>query len=200
MARARFAIAPLALFAVSLAAAGALLLALLADLTFWRDEWGFLLERRGLDPDVFLDPHYEHIAISLIGVYKGLLAIFGMDSPRPFQAASTLTFLLSVALLFIYARRRVGPWLALAASLPMPLGFYAAWWIWARQFDQGEIVLANITKLPGSAFDSLTAVLGSLTGLIGQDSIPLPSDRSSRPWQLELRSAGPSTVCGRPAA
>ena len=67
------------LFAAAVAGSGALLLAWLSDTTFWRDEWGFLLHRRGSDPDVFLQPHYEHIAISLIAAYKALLAIFGMD-------------------------------------------------------------------------------------------------------------------------
>lgn len=96
-----------------------MLIVWLSDLTFWRDEWGFLLHRRGLDPDVFLRPHYEHIAISLIAVYKGLQATFGMDSPKPFQAVATLTFLSSVALMFAYVRRRASAWVALAAALPI---------------------------------------------------------------------------------
>jgi hypothetical protein len=110
---------PQALFAAGLAGAGALLLIWLGDLTFWRDEWGFLLERRGFDADVFLEPHYEHIAILHIAAYKALLAGFGMDSALPFQVAATLTFLLSVVLLFVYVNRRVGPWAALAATLPI---------------------------------------------------------------------------------
>lgn len=111
--------APTALFGAALLASGLILAGWLSDLTFWRDEWGFLLQRRGSDPAVFLEPHYEHIAISLIAVYKGLLAVAGMDSPRPFQLVAVLAFLLSVTLLFVYVRRRFGPWLALAGVLPI---------------------------------------------------------------------------------
>ena len=79
----------------------------------------FCSSAAGSRPDVFLEPHYEHIAISLIAVYKTLLGVFGMDSPFPFQLVATLTFLLSVALLFVYLSRRVGRWLALAGALPI---------------------------------------------------------------------------------
>ena len=52
-------------------------------------------------------------------IYKALLATFGMDSARPFQVIEVLSFLLSDALLFIWIRRRVGAWLALAAVVPI---------------------------------------------------------------------------------
>ncbi len=105
--------------AAALAASGVALLIWLSDLTFWRDEWAFLLHRRGLGADVFLDPHYEHIAIAPVAIYKALLAIFGMDSPTPFQLAAVAMFLTSVALAFVFLRRRVGGWLALAGVLPI---------------------------------------------------------------------------------
>ena len=52
-------------------------------------------------------------------IYKLLLGITGMDSPRAYQVVAVLFFLLSVALLFVYARERVGEWLALAGVLPI---------------------------------------------------------------------------------
>ena len=42
-----------------------------------------------------------------------------MNSPRPYQVVAVLVFLLSVALLFVYVRGRVGEWLALAGVLPI---------------------------------------------------------------------------------
>ena len=108
-----------ALAALALLAAGVMLLVWLGQLTFWRDEWAFLLHRRGFSADTFLQPHYEHIAISLIASYKLLLAIFGMDSPRPFQVVAVATFIASLTLVFVYVRRRVGGWLALAGILPI---------------------------------------------------------------------------------
>jgi hypothetical protein len=115
-----------ALAVLAMLATGVTLLVWLGDLTFWRDEWGFLLHRRGFSADVFLQPHYEHIAISLIASYKLLLAIFGMDSPRPFQVVAVGAFITSLALVFVYVRRRVGDWLALASILPI-LVLGAAW-------------------------------------------------------------------------
>ena len=105
----------------------AVLLSLSRDLTFFLDEWDFLLHRRGFGADVLLDPHNEHIAVLPIAIYKLLLAAFGMDSQRPFQVVSTLMYVLSIALVFVWIRRRVGAWLALAAALP--LLFFGASWI-----------------------------------------------------------------------
>jgi hypothetical protein len=110
---------PTALAAVAIAASAILLLAWLSELTFWRDEWAFLLHRRGFDADVFLEPHYEHFVAGAVAVYKALQASFGMGSPLPFQVVFVATFAGSVALLFVYVRRRVGAWLALAAILPV---------------------------------------------------------------------------------
>ena len=59
-------------------------------------------------------------AISFVGlvvIYKLLLAAFGMSSPLPFHVASTLVYLLAAVLLFAYARRRVGDWLALMGTI-----------------------------------------------------------------------------------
>ncbi len=144
-------------FAVALAGSGVLLLVWLSDVTFWRDEWGFLLHRRGSDPDVFLDPHLEHIAISLIALYKGLVETFGMDSPLPFQVVATLVFLTSVALMFVYASRRVGPWLALAGALPiLVLGPAADDLLWPFQVG---------------FFASMSAGLGALLALERRDRL-----------------------------
>lgn len=110
---------PQALAVLALLAGGVLLVVWLGELTFWRDEWAFLLHRRGFSADVFLQPHYEHIAVGLVASYKLLLAIFGMDSPRPFQLVAITAFIASLALVFVYVRRRVGDWLALAAILPI---------------------------------------------------------------------------------
>ena len=53
-------------------------------------------------------PHNEHIVVAPVLIYKALLELFGMDSARPFQVASTATFLASAVLLFVWLRRRAG--------------------------------------------------------------------------------------------
>ena len=107
------------LFCAALLLSGGLLLTYLSDLTFWRDEWAFILDRRGSGIDTYLDPFVEQLLAIPIAVYKVLIAAFGIESPIPFQIASTLVFLTSMALLFVYVRRRVGDWLALAGVLPI---------------------------------------------------------------------------------
>jgi len=52
-----------------------------------------------------------------VAIYKLLLAVFGMTSPLPFHVTSTVIYLAAAVLLFVYARRRVGDWLALMASV-----------------------------------------------------------------------------------
>ena len=147
--------AALVVLAAAAAASGSLLLIWLGDVTFWRDEWDVLLHRRGTDPAVFLEPHLEHISISLVAVYKGLVEIFGLDSPRPFQLVSTVTFLTSVVLMYAYVRRRVGPWLALAPALPiLVLGAAPEDLLWPFQLG---------------FFGSMTAGLGALLALERRD-------------------------------
>ena len=107
------------LTAGAMALSGGLLLHWFSRITFWRDEWGFLLHRRGWSVGTFLDPAVEHLAAIPILIYKVLLGITGMDSPRAYQVVAVLLFLLSVALLFVYARERIGEWLALAGVLPI---------------------------------------------------------------------------------
>jgi hypothetical protein len=102
---------------VATAASGAYLLILQAPLTFFADEWDFLLKRRAFSTGVFFDPHNDHIVVIPVAIYKALLAIFGMSSAMPFQVVATLIFLLSAVLLFVYLRRRVGDWPALLGSV-----------------------------------------------------------------------------------
>ena len=98
---------------------GVLLLHWLGRLTFWRDEWAFLLHRRPWTVGSVLDPFVEQLLAIPVLIYKTLVGIFGMDSAVPFQVVAVLLFLASVGMLFIYVRRRVGEWLALAAILPI---------------------------------------------------------------------------------
>jgi len=102
--------------AAAVAASGAILVTLGSHLIFYWDAWNMVLERSGLSAGVFLDPHHQHLLVAVVVIYKLLLATFGMSSPLPFHAASTLIYLLAAVLLFVYARRRVGDWLALLGT------------------------------------------------------------------------------------
>ena len=105
------------LFAAAVLASAVLLLYLGHHLTFLFDDWQFLIDRQGWGTHQLLDPHNEHIVLLPVVIYKVLLAIFGMDSAFPFRVVSTTVFLSSALLLFVYLRRRIDPWLALAAAV-----------------------------------------------------------------------------------
>ena len=107
------------LFAFAAVVSGGLLIALNSQLTFFIDDWEVLLHRRGFSVDAFFSDHAGHPSMRLVAVYKAIQATFGMGSLTPYAVVSTLVFFTSVILLFIWMRRRVGDWLALAAALPL---------------------------------------------------------------------------------
>jgi hypothetical protein len=107
-------------------ASACLLLYLGSKLTFLLDDWEFLLYRHGVNLHSVLDPHGEHISALPVLVYKALQATVGMGSALPYRVVSVGLFLLSAALLFVYLRRRVGDWPALAATA-IVLFLGAAW-------------------------------------------------------------------------
>ena len=88
-------------------------------MTFWRDEWDFLLHRREFNAEIYLDPFVEHLLAPSIGTYQLTVAVFGMESAAPTQVIAVALFITAAALLFVYLRRRVDGWLALAAVLPV---------------------------------------------------------------------------------
>src|SRR5262245_57058709 len=102
---------------LAMVTSGVLLLHWLGRLTFWRDEWDFLLHRRSWSISTFLDPFVEHLLAVSILIYKTGVNVFGMDSARPFQLVAVALFLLSVGLLFVCVRRRLCEQLALAMSM-----------------------------------------------------------------------------------
>lgn len=114
------------LFAAAACASAALLLLLGSRLTFFLDDWEFLVYRRDFDAEAILGPHGENIAVGPVLVYKALLETVGMASAFPFRVVSTAAFIVSVALLFVYLRRRLGDWAALACAAAI-LFLGAAW-------------------------------------------------------------------------
>jgi hypothetical protein len=107
------------LLGFGVAASGALLVAWGSHITFLIDDWNLLLNRRGFDAHVLLDPHARHLILGPVVIYKAIQATIGMESRVPYDVVSVTAFLASVVLLFIYVRRRVGDWVALAAVVPV---------------------------------------------------------------------------------
>jgi hypothetical protein len=107
------------LFGLAAVTSAVVLVVWQSHLTFFYDDWDPLLHRRGLSADVLLRPHIDHILLATTLVYKAIQATIGMESLTPYAIASTAMFILSATLLFVYMRRRIGEWLALAAVLPV---------------------------------------------------------------------------------
>jgi hypothetical protein len=108
---------PIVLLGAALVASAALLLVLGADLTYFQDSWAFLIERQGASAGDFLEPHNEHISVLAVVVNKLLLALFGMGSDFPERVVLTAMLAATAVLLFVYVRRRIGPWPALIAAV-----------------------------------------------------------------------------------
>jgi hypothetical protein len=84
--------------------------------TFWFDEWEWTIGRRGDDPDALLGPHNSHLSLIPILLYRVINAVFGLDAYGPYRLVVILAHLGCVLLVFLYASRRVGGFVALLAA------------------------------------------------------------------------------------
>jgi hypothetical protein len=140
--------APLLVLGFAVLASVVLLLALSADLTYYQDSWAFLMHRRGFSADAFLEPHNEHIVLIPVAIEKLLLTIFGMSSAFPESVVLTLLLATTAVLVFVYVRRRLGPWPAvMAAALLLFIG--PAWQVllWPFEIGFAGSVMAGIAML-----------------------------------------------------
>jgi hypothetical protein len=106
---------------VLLLGVGAWLVHLTAGATFWADEWAWILHRRGNDLGTFLKPHNDHLSLLPIAIYRVMFATFGVDHYGPFRVLVVLAHCGCVVLIFLYARRRLGDLLGLAAAASLLL-------------------------------------------------------------------------------
>ena len=112
-----------ALLAAMLLAAAAFFLYETRGTTFWSDEWSWFMERRDTDIAMFLEPHNEHLSLVPVAIYKLLFSIAGAEDYLPYRLPVIAAHLLVTTLVFVYARRRVGPIPSLlAAALILFLG------------------------------------------------------------------------------
>jgi hypothetical protein len=152
--------------ALLLLAAGLLLLLAGRHLTFFYDEWDFIVGRRGGSIDTYLDPHNGHLSLFPVAVYKLLFVTVGLRHYWPYRVVEIALHLLCGGLLYMLARRRIGPWLAL---IPTALLLFM-----------------------GSAFQDLLwpfqiGYLGSIAGGLGALALlELPGSRRNDPWSCAL--------------
>lgn len=97
--------------------AAAVLLGYGWDLTFFQDSWEYLMHRRDLTVGALFEPHNEHIVFVPVLIELLSLRLFGMDSMTPELVVLVALLLGAAAVFFVYARRRLGPWPALFATV-----------------------------------------------------------------------------------
>lgn len=108
------------LLALLCMAGGLLVVVLRTRLTFFNDDWYFLLQRPGLEShgglDTLLAPHNGNIVVLLAVMYKALVGAFGFGSQLPFGLVMGLTVAALGVLVFVLVEERLGPVVGLAAA------------------------------------------------------------------------------------
>jgi len=119
------------------------------NLTFYLDEWYFPLYR--LNPftaDSLLAPHNGHIAVVPALIYEGLLRAFGMTQYTPFRSLVLVMHLGIGVLVYLFARKRIGPIAALApTAVILLLGKGAEDFLFAFQINFLGSVLTGLACL-----------------------------------------------------
>ncbi len=113
---------PAMLLAGGLLFCGVLLMILSRHLSFYADEWEFIINRRGWNANAFLRPHNEHLMLVPVAVFKLLFVTVGLRHSWPYRVVLITVHLLCVSLIYVFAARRAGRWpaLALAALILIP--------------------------------------------------------------------------------
>lgn len=94
--------------------------------SFWFDDWQWITGRRGAGLASLLAPHNGHFSLVPLALYKALFATVGLEHFAPYLLLGIAGHLITVVLLFRYARPRVGGWWALAVAVLL-LTFGPGW-------------------------------------------------------------------------
>ena len=143
--------APLLVLGALLLADALVLLATQRGMTFLVDEWLILSGRRQWTIEAFLDPFYEHLFIFPTAVFKVLMSATGIGPHVLYALPMIALHLTSVVLVYVLARRRIGPWFALAPA--------AAILFLGSSYDN------NLLPIQVSFLGSIAAGLGMLLAL-----------------------------------
>lgn len=84
--------------------------------TFFYDDWPVILDRRDWTLDNLLRPHVDHLQVFPTLAYKLMLETIGMHAHWAYRALLAALNILTAVLLFLYARKRVSPWLAIGLA------------------------------------------------------------------------------------
>ena len=156
--------------------AGVLVVSLTRGLTFYYDEWAFVVGRQDNDFATLLRPHNEHIVLLPLLVFKGLFYATGLSHYWPYLGLLIGLHLLCGLLLFMVVRRHAGDvWALVAAIVLLFLG--PAWEVILWPFEisfllpvaagLGALLLVERGDLRGDLGASGLLVLAFASGSIG---------------------------------
>jgi len=107
------------------------------DMTFYHDEWAFILQR-DLSLDGLLKPHNEHLSVTLVALYRFLVGTVGTVSYWPYLAVTFLLHVIVATIVFVVVRREATlAWAIAAMALVLVLGSGGDDILWA--FQSGTI-------------------------------------------------------------
>jgi hypothetical protein len=90
-------------------------------LTFWFDEWTFVVYRPDPSLHSIFSPHVDGFLATVAVIYEALLHVFGLGTYLPYLLVDWLAHFVCVALLYHIVARRSGPVLGLMAGLSLLL-------------------------------------------------------------------------------
>jgi hypothetical protein len=120
-------------------------------LTFFNDDWYFLLQRPGFTADSLLTPHNGHLSVLPVLVYKGLVEVFGLGSQVPFRVVLALWVVALGIVMYVLVNERAGRLLGLAAAASV---------VFLGAASEDLLFFASITLI-----GALTTGLGALLAL-----------------------------------
>jgi hypothetical protein len=136
-------------------------------LTFYADEWNYLITRHPWNADSLLSPQNGHLTLFPVLLDKILFSTIGADHHLPYRVVSILFELIVVALFFVLARRRVDELIALGASVLL-LFFGFGWEILMTSFATNALMClaVGLAALLCVERDSLRGDVGACALLI----------------------------------
>jgi hypothetical protein len=93
-------------FGLVVVASSAYFLRIARDSWFYADEWAMAVQV-GRVQDI-VDPYNGHLSITILGLYRALLEVFGFTTHLPYRIAGIVSLVAVPVAMFLVAHRRVG--------------------------------------------------------------------------------------------
>ena len=137
-----------ALAALPCAVAALVIVVIGSRLTFFNDDWAFVLNRPDLSAHSVLEPANGHLVALTVVVYRVIISLSGLSSQVPFRIALALAYIALGTGVFVFVRARVGILAAtVATTLVLLLG--PAWedFFWDVQISFVSAMAAGVWAL-----------------------------------------------------